>query len=274
MPSHYQMGTSQQQYSYYSQAKYAEQVEKDLPKAEYFYFLAVRNGEKLESAVKDLATVLHQQGKTVQACQFLEEHRALCKPSQQVKLDNLLSNLKKQLVPTGNYLNKTLVLFNVPSNYNVNTIKNLFSSVSRVQGIQFVESEQVDQILANYEPLQERWFPKPEVSVKRACLLHFTSNSGARKTLDTLKDDSFQFYWLNVYGKLVRRAEPYRKKENHSDQSSDKGEVCDFDGFTSKNCWNSYLFPSSFEQLNTNDCWVNDKSNSVFQQMAVKQMET
>mmetsp|Transcript_59660 Transcript_59660/g.82832 ORF Transcript_59660/g.82832 Transcript_59660/m.82832 type:complete len:113 (+) Transcript_59660:90-428(+) len=45
--------------TFYSQAKHAEQVEKDLQKAEYYYFLAVRNGEKLESAIKDLATVLH-----------------------------------------------------------------------------------------------------------------------------------------------------------------------------------------------------------------------
>jgi hypothetical protein len=246
-----QMSSNNNNNTFYSQAKHAEQIEKDLQKAEYFYFLAVRNGEKLESAIKDLATVLHQQGKTVQACQFLEEFRHLCKPSQQAKLDNLLCNLKKQLVPTGNYLNKTLILFNLSSNFNSQSLKELFSSTSRVQGTQFIEGKDVDQILNNYEPLAERWFPKPQVSTKKAVLLHFTSNSGARKTLDTLKNDSLQFYWINVYGKLVRRAEPYRKKENHSDQSSDKGEVADFDGQTSKNCWGSFVFPSSFEAVNT-----------------------
>jgi len=177
----------------------------------------------------------------------------LCKPSQQAKLDNLLCNLKKQLVPTGNYLNKTLVLFNLASNFSNQNVKELFGSTSRVQGIQFIEGKEVEQILENYDPLAERWFPKPSVSTSRAVLLHFTSNSGARKTLDTLKNDALQFYWINVYGKLVRRAEPYRKKENHSDQSSDKGEVADFEGQTSKNCWGSYVFPSSFEAVDAED---------------------
>ena len=30
--------------------------------AEKFYRIAIRNGERLESAIKDLATVMHQQG--------------------------------------------------------------------------------------------------------------------------------------------------------------------------------------------------------------------
>ena len=50
---------------------------RDLAKAERFYKIAIRNYERLDSAIKDLATVLHQQGKTEEACKFLEEYRHL-----------------------------------------------------------------------------------------------------------------------------------------------------------------------------------------------------
>jgi hypothetical protein len=58
--------------------------------------MAIMNGERVESALKDLATVLHQQGKTVEACKFLEENRHRIKRNR-AKYDNLLSNLKKQV---------------------------------------------------------------------------------------------------------------------------------------------------------------------------------
>lgn len=45
--------------SYYAKAKRAEYVEKNLPKAEKYYKLAIKNKERLESSLKDLATVLH-----------------------------------------------------------------------------------------------------------------------------------------------------------------------------------------------------------------------
>ena len=65
-------------------------------KAEKYYRIAIKNGERLESAIKDLATVLHQQGRTQEACKFLEDNKHLCKRNR-AKYDNLLSNLKKQV---------------------------------------------------------------------------------------------------------------------------------------------------------------------------------
>jgi hypothetical protein len=72
------------------------QIYRNLAKAEKFYRIAIKNGERLESAIKDLATVLHQQGKTDEACKFLEDHRHLCKRNR-AKYDNLLLNLRKQV---------------------------------------------------------------------------------------------------------------------------------------------------------------------------------
>jgi hypothetical protein len=59
----------------YALAKRAEYEEKDLAKAEEYYKQAILQGERVESAIKDLASVMHQQGKTKDACEFLRKHR-------------------------------------------------------------------------------------------------------------------------------------------------------------------------------------------------------
>jgi len=58
--------------------------------------MAIRYHERLDSAIKDLATVLHQQGKTEEACKFLEEYRDYYR-GDKVKYENLLINLRKQV---------------------------------------------------------------------------------------------------------------------------------------------------------------------------------
>lgn len=44
----------------YAMAKRAEYEERNLRKAEYYYKQAITAGERVESALKDLASVLHQ----------------------------------------------------------------------------------------------------------------------------------------------------------------------------------------------------------------------
>jgi len=59
--------------------------------------LAIENNERVESAIKDLATVLHQQGKTEEACEFLEKFKPNYTGDME-KYENLLTNLRKQIV--------------------------------------------------------------------------------------------------------------------------------------------------------------------------------
>ena len=58
-------------YSTYALAKRAEYVQKDLNLAKYYYHRAIAEGERTESAIKDLASLLHQEGKTQEACDLL-----------------------------------------------------------------------------------------------------------------------------------------------------------------------------------------------------------
>lgn len=214
--------------SAYAKAKKAEYLEKNLAKAEKFYRIAIKNGERLESAIKDLATVLHQQGKTDEACKFLEDHRHLCKRNR-AKYDNLLLNLRKQIVPSGNFLNRSLILFNVPNNYDEEKIKSLFNNSSRLNEIEFLYDQQVRDILNAY-PKDDA----PLIINAKACVIRFGSNSAARKTLETLKEPLiYQFYWMNINGELVGKAEAFKKKDedkknenqNENDQSIDNDDA-------------------------------------------------
>ena len=63
--------------------------------AEFYYNLAIKNNDRVDSAVKDLATVIHQRGRTDEACQLLENFRPFYKGDSQ-KYENLIKNLKKQ----------------------------------------------------------------------------------------------------------------------------------------------------------------------------------
>jgi hypothetical protein len=63
--------------SNYAIAKRAEYVKKDLNEAETYYKLAILHGERVESAIKDLAGILHQKGRTDEACDLLEQNSDL-----------------------------------------------------------------------------------------------------------------------------------------------------------------------------------------------------
>ena len=83
--------------SFYALAKEAEFHLRNLSDAEYYYKLAIKNKERVDSAVKDLATVIHQRGRTEEACKLLENFKQTYRGDMQ-KYENLIRNLKKQVI--------------------------------------------------------------------------------------------------------------------------------------------------------------------------------
>lgn len=83
-------------HNYYNEAKHYEYVERNLPKAVEYYYLAIEHGDKADSAIKDLAAALHQLGRTKQAVDFLRNHRQAYRGDLE-KYDNLIINLAKQV---------------------------------------------------------------------------------------------------------------------------------------------------------------------------------
>ena len=194
---------------------------RNLPKAEKYYRLAIKNKERLESSIKDLATVLHQQGKTEEAIALLENNRHICIKHAD-RLENLLMNLKKQAQPSGNFYNRTLVLFNCPFDFDEAKVKSLFKNTTRIIQVEFQSDEAVSNLLNSFEIDEQTLQDKPTLIIPRACLINFSSNSGARKTLETLIDqETYTFYWMNTEGKIKGKAIPFKKKTFEKKESSE-----------------------------------------------------
>ena len=98
-----------------------------------YYAMSARAGEKVESSVKDFASVLHQCGKTAEAVSFLERFKEVAITGNGEKYNNLLTNLKKQLVPTGKVFCKKLLLANIRISCTEEDVKQMFGNSSRVQ---------------------------------------------------------------------------------------------------------------------------------------------
>ena len=177
----------------YALAKIAEYKDRDLDKAEYYYNQAIRKGERVISAIKDLASLLHQRGKTKEACEFLKNHRHLFRNDVE-KFENLYKTLEKQLNASTNSLNKSLKISNLSSEMKDEEVRALFENPVRIQSIEFgcEESRKV----INY-----------------FCVLKFNSHSSARKTLEGFHHwERFKVEWVNGEGKVVGDAHYYRQK--------------------------------------------------------------
>ena len=157
----------------YAMAKRAEYIQKDLELAKHYYRLALKRGDRGESAIKDIASILHQEGLTTQACDFLSEHQAYFKDHK--KFENLLTSLQKQIIPSENCLKRILKLYPVTEQANAESVRNLFKNSIRVLEVEF-----------HFQNNQ------------RAAFLKFQSHSSARKTLEGLLNwDHQKVEWVS-----------------------------------------------------------------------------
>ena len=158
----------------YALAKKAEYIKKDLELAKHYYKLAIKHGDRGESAIKDIASILHQEGLTKQACDFLSEHQTFFKDHK--KFENLLSSLQKQIIPSENCLKRILKLSPVSDFASAESVKDLFKNSSRILDVEF-----------HYHNNQ------------RCAFLKFQSHSSARKTLEGLLNwDQQKVEWVSV----------------------------------------------------------------------------
>ena len=166
----------------YAYAKAAEYIEKDLEKAEHYYRQAIEIGERPESAIKDLAGILHQQGKTQEACELLEAHKHVFVADIN-KYENLLRNLQKQMLPSKNTLNKAVKISGLGPMADELTLKALFTNAARILHIEFA-----------YE----------DDNGVRYAILRFSSHSAARKTFEGFKaNHRYTLEWLSVTGEIA-----------------------------------------------------------------------
>ncbi|XP_057437026.1 protein SULFUR DEFICIENCY-INDUCED 1-like isoform X2 [Lotus japonicus] len=79
----------------YVKAKHAQLVEKDPEAAIVLFWKAINAGDKVDSALKDMAVVMKQLDRTEEAIEAIKSFRGLCSKHSQESLDNVLLDLYK-----------------------------------------------------------------------------------------------------------------------------------------------------------------------------------
>ncbi|KAK8557581.1 hypothetical protein V6N13_007938 [Hibiscus sabdariffa] len=85
-----------QGHSPYVKAKHAQLVEKDPEAAIVLFWKAINAGDRVESALKDMAVVMKQLNRCEEAIEALKSFRGLCPKQSQESLDNVLIDLYKK----------------------------------------------------------------------------------------------------------------------------------------------------------------------------------
>lgn len=80
----------------YVRAKYAQVVEKDPEGAIVWFWKAINLGDRVESALKDMAVVMKQLDRAQEAIEAITSFRGLCPRHSQESLDNILIDLYKK----------------------------------------------------------------------------------------------------------------------------------------------------------------------------------
>ncbi|RCV46396.1 hypothetical protein SEVIR_9G532800v4 [Setaria viridis] len=79
----------------YARAKHFQLVEKDLDASIAWFWKAINTGDKVDSALKDMAVVMKQRGYLTEAIDAVKSLRHLCPRQSQDSLDNILLDLYK-----------------------------------------------------------------------------------------------------------------------------------------------------------------------------------
>ncbi|KAG6423023.1 hypothetical protein SASPL_113406 [Salvia splendens] len=80
----------------YVRAKYSQMVEKDLEGAVVLFWEAINAGDRVDSALKDMAVVMKQLDRAEEAIEVIKSFRDRCSKQAQESLDNVLIDLYKK----------------------------------------------------------------------------------------------------------------------------------------------------------------------------------
>ncbi|KAJ0450060.1 putative tetratricopeptide-like helical domain superfamily [Helianthus annuus] len=84
----------------YVKAKHIQLVEKDPEGAIVWFWKAINEGDRVESALKDMAVAMRQLDRSEEAIEAIKSFRSLCPKTSQQSIDNLLMDLYKNTIFT------------------------------------------------------------------------------------------------------------------------------------------------------------------------------
>ena len=176
--------------SAYALGKRAEYIDKDTSLAMHYYMQSITLGERTESAVKDLASLMHQEGNTQDACTLLKQYKQSFTDLK--KAENLLKTLEGKIEPTGSSLLKCIKIAPV-DHEDPREVRALFKDPSRIADIKVF-------------------------TLERFAVVSFRTHSAARKTINTYDTcEMHSLEWVDQRGNVAGLVHSFKKEKKRPD---------------------------------------------------------
>ncbi|KAJ3673905.1 hypothetical protein LUZ60_005897 [Juncus effusus] len=205
----------------YARAKHLQLVEKDLDASVPWFWKAVNSGDRVDSALKDMAVVMKQIDRSEEAIEAIKSFRHFCSKQAQESLDNLLLDLYKKCGRTKEeieLLKRKLRKIYIGEAFHGKTTK---KARSHGKKIQVSIKQETSRVLGNlaWAYLQEENYVASEVVYRKAQMIDPDANKALNLSLclieqgrlneanNILTDILNGKYMIHSDGKIIRRAQ-------------------------------------------------------------------
>ncbi|XP_004492325.1 protein SULFUR DEFICIENCY-INDUCED 1-like [Cicer arietinum] len=182
----------------YVKAKHAQLVDKDPETAIVFFWKAINAGDKVDSALKDMAVVMKQLDRTEEAIEAIRSFRGRCSKHSQESLDNVLLDLYKKcgrIEEQIELLKRKLRLIYQGEAFNGRTTK-----TARSHGKKFQVSikQETARLLGNlgWAYMQKTNYMMAEVVFKKAQMIDADANKALNLGLCLMKQSRYEEAYL------------------------------------------------------------------------------
>ncbi|XP_031502092.1 protein SULFUR DEFICIENCY-INDUCED 1-like [Nymphaea colorata] len=229
----------------YVRAKHVQLVEKDPEAAIVLFWKAINAGDRIDSALKDMAVVMKQQDRAEEAIEAIKSFRHLCSKQAQESLDNVLIDLYKKCGRVEEQIE--LLKQKLRMIYQGEAFNGKPTKTARSHGKKFQVSirQETSRVLGNlgWAYMQQMNYVAAEVVYRKAqaidpdgnkacnlslCLMRQGRYAEARMILEDVKKGR---YGGSDEGKSVVRAEELLKEMGTSRGETDNGARDHQDGF-------------------------------------------
>ncbi|MBA0622906.1 hypothetical protein Godav_008408 [Gossypium davidsonii] len=207
----------------YGRAKHVQLIDKDPSKAVSLFWAAINAGDRVDSALKDMAVVMKQLNRSDEAIEAIKSFRHLCPYDSQESLDNVLVELYKR---SGRVDEEIEILQNKLRNIEEGTVfGGKKTKIARSQGkkIQITIEQEKSRILGNlaWAYLQQHNYGIAEQHYRKAlslepdknkqcnlaiCLMHMNRLGEAKSLLQDVKVSAGTEEMDESYSKSYERA--------------------------------------------------------------------
>ncbi|KAJ6846233.1 protein SULFUR DEFICIENCY-INDUCED 1-like [Iris pallida] len=162
----------------YVRAKHFQLVEKDHEAAILWFWKAINSGDRVDSALKDMAVVMKQQDRPEEAIEAIRSFRSRCSKQAQESLDNLLIDLYKKCGQIDDQIN--LLKQKLRAIYQGEAFHGKMTKTARSHGKKFQVSvkQETARILGNlgWAYMQQQNYEAAEVVYRKAQLVEPDAN--------------------------------------------------------------------------------------------------